>query len=262
MFFYLTKIVGLIFEPTALVAILVAIAAALAWTRWWRAGRVLLAGLAVALAAVTIPPIPAALMGVLENRFPRNPALPARVDGIIVLGGAIDPGRSVAFGQPQIGPNAERLTSFVTLARRYPAARLVYSGGSGDSFDQDNKEADIAKLVFAGLGFDTDRVLFERASRNTYENATFSKLLAEPKAGETWLLITSAAHMPRAVGVFERVGWTVIPYPVDFRSSGRLGLDFRPRRALTLLGAVLYESAGLVAYDLNGYTTRLFPGPR
>ena len=129
----------------------------------------MLAGLAAALVVLTVLPIPDALMGVLENRFPRNPGLPARVDGIIVLGGAINPGRSVALGQPQIGPNAERLTTFITLARRYPTARLVYSGGSGDPFDQENKEADIAKLVFAGLGFDTGRILFERASRNTYE---------------------------------------------------------------------------------------------
>ena len=113
------------------------------------------------------------------------------------------------------------------------------------------------------LGLDVSRVTFERESRNTAENARYSRELVKPQSGETWILITSANHMPRAVGCFQRVGWNVLPYPVDYQTSGaagfRLGFNFGAR--LNNLNRATHEWIGLIAYRLLDRTTALVPGP-
>jgi len=260
MFFYLAKIGGFFLDPANLTVVAVAVLAGLAWTRWARLARGLITALAAVLVVASFEPLSEAAITALETRFPRNPPLPAVVDGIVVLGGAIAPGRSARLDQPQLAGNAERLTAFLTLARRYPAARLVYTGGSGSLAEQRFKEADIARTLFADLGFPVRRIVFERESRNTYENAAFAKLVAEPAAGETWILVTSASHMPRAVGAFTRVGWRVLPYPVDYLMRGETRLGFDPQRAFRIYGVVAHEIVGLLAYYVAGYSESLVPG--
>jgi len=211
--------------------------------------------------AVTVLPVGSWLLLPLENRFP-TPALPAHVDGIVVLGGAIDPVLSAARHQPILTESAERLFAFVVLARRYPDARLLFTGGSASLVDDAEREADVARTVFAAVGLDVGRIVFERDSRNTYENAVDGKRVAEPKPGEAWVLITSAYHMPRAVGCFRAQGWRVIPYPVDYGT----GPHGNPP-TFSLLGGLdevhwaLREWLGLAFYALSGRTDRLFPGP-
>ena len=222
-----------------------------------------LVGLVTALCVVvTVLPVGSWLLSPLENRFPQ-PTLPEHVDGIIVLGGAINPILSAARHQPVLTDSAERLVAFVALARRYPDARLVFSGGSAALVDTTDREADVARKVFQELGLDVARVVFERDSRNTYENARFSKRLMAPKPGERWVLITSAYHMPRAVGCFREAGWPVIPYPVDYGTSP----DGDPPSFSLLAGLdgvhwALREWIGLAFYRLAGRTDRLFPGPQ
>src|SRR6202043_2021742 len=106
------------------------------------------------------------------------------------------------------------------LAHRYPNARIIYSGGSANLISDDAKEADYALAVFESLGVSKERLTMERGSRNTQENAEFSKAIAAPKSGERWLLVTSAYHMPRSVGLFRKVGFAVEPYSVDWRMRG------------------------------------------
>jgi uncharacterized SAM-binding protein YcdF (DUF218 family) len=108
-------------------------------------------------------------------------------------------------------------------------------------------------------------MLVEDRSRTTSENAVFSRELAKPKEGERWLLVTSAWHMPRAIGVFEKAGFPVIPYPVDFRVGG----SFHGVRGFATISDGLRrfdvgakEWAGLVAYYLAGHSSELFPGPQ
>lgn len=226
-----------------------------------RLGTWLAAIVAVLALAVTMLPVGSWLLLPLENRFP-SPQLPAQVDGIVVLGGSIDPIISAARHQPILTDSAERLFAFVALARRYPDAKLIFSGGSAALVDTSEREADVARAVFAAVGLDPARVTFERESRNTYENAIDSKRLADPKPGESWLLITSAYHMPRAVGCFRAQDWPVIPYPVDY---GTVPTGNPP--TFTLLGGLdevhwaLREWIGLTFYRLAGRTDRLFPGP-
>jgi uncharacterized SAM-binding protein YcdF (DUF218 family) len=228
----------------------------------WRRAGVRLVGLATGLALlVTVLPVGPWLLGPLENRFPA-PALPPHVDGIVVLGGSINPVLSAARGQPILTDSAERLFAFVDLARRYPGAKLLFTGGSASVVDTVDREADYARAVFEGVGLDVARITFERDSRNTYENAVMSKQAVEPRAGETWLLVTSAYHMPRAVGCFRAQGWPVLAYPVDYGTAP----DGNPP-SFSLLGGLdsvhwaLREWIGLGFYYLAGRTDQLLPGP-
>ncbi len=261
MFFTLSKVFWFLANPGNLLLILICLGVALLWTRWPRAGRRLLTATAVIAVILSVAPLGSWLVATLEDRFPPPVEMPARVDGIIVLGGMINPALSEARGQTALGGAVERLTAFARLAKRYPRAKLVFTAGSGDIFRPDLKEADFVGPVLAQLGLDPARVLFEDQSRNTFENAAFSYRLARPEAKETWLLITSAFHMPRAVGSFRRIGWNVAPYPVDYQTGGKLSLEFSFIGGLSRLGAGLHEFIGLAFYWLTDKTGSLFPGP-
>jgi uncharacterized SAM-binding protein YcdF (DUF218 family) len=199
----------------------------------------------------------------LEDRFAAITDLPQEVDGIVVLGGSVSLEISEKRRQVAFGGYGERLTAFVTLARHYPDARLMFTGGSGALTLTGFREADVAKRLLSELGMDVSRVIFERESRNTHDNAVFAQRLARPKDGETWLLVTSAFHMPRAVGCFRKAGWDVVPYPVDYGTTGESGfsLGFDLAGGLNALNDAVHEYVGLVAYYLMDRTDALFPGP-
>lgn len=259
--FALSKIADLLLRPSLLVLILCFAGLACHAFRRAAAGRRWTALGAVLLVLASLPPGDWPLAA-LENRFPAPTALPAQVDGIIVLGGAIDLAVSTDRQQPGFRAGAERLTTFVTLARRFPEAKLIFTGGSSDIAPDSVREADVARALFAGLGVDTDRVLFERNSRNTRENAVLSMALAQPKAGETWLLIAAAADMPRAVGCFRAVGWPVVPWPTGYRTRQTGFVLFTtPAVALANLDWAAHEWIGLGYYRLRGWIDAWFPGP-
>ena len=130
--------------------------------------------------------------------------------------------------------------------------------------DDAAKEADYARSVFESLGIDKGRLIMERLSRNTQENAEFSKAIADPKTGERWLLVTSAYHMPRSVGLFRKAGFAVEPYPVDWRTGGGADLLSFAKFALDGLertDAAAREWMGLAAYSASGKIDELLPGP-
>lgn len=224
-----------------------------------RATKWLFSILSTILLLLALFPVGALLLSPLETRFRANPDLPKKIDGVIVLGGPENARLSALWGQVELDDGAERFLAFMAMARRFPAAKLVFSGGSGGVRGQDQKVFEVAKTLFEQQGLDVSRFIFEMDSRNTYESATFSKNLAKPVFGEKWILITSAFHMPRSIGIFCKVGWPVVPYPVDHRTSGEdvfrigFGLD-GPRLAIGL-----HEWVGLVAYYLTGKTTDLVP---
>lgn len=263
MFFDLSKIFWLLFNPGSVLVALFVAGAFLCWTRWRRGGVALVTLAAVLALAVATLPFGVVLVRDLENRFPVVDALPARVDGIVVLGGMVDQFVTQARRQLALGGAVERLVAFAELARRYPDARLIFSGGSGRLGRPETTEAAALAPYVAQLGLDPKRIAFEGESRNTYENALFTFRLAQPQPGETWILITSAAHMPRAVGSFRKAGWRVVPYPVDFQTAGGETLDptFDFAGGLASLGAALHHWVGLFAYWVTGRTDALFPGP-
>jgi uncharacterized SAM-binding protein YcdF (DUF218 family) len=171
---------------------------------------------------------------------------------------------SAAHGAAVVRGAADRLIAAAALARRYPNARIVFTGGSPNLISNEVREADYAVQIFESLGVAKERVTIERRSRNTVENAEFSKAIAAPKSGERWLLVTSAYHMPRSVGVFRKAGFPVEPYPIDWRLGGRENL-LNPHilavDGLTTIDVGVREWMGLVAYWISGRSSALFPGP-
>jgi uncharacterized SAM-binding protein YcdF (DUF218 family) len=200
----------------------------------------------------------------LEQRFPPWDAARGAPDGIVVLGGPIDADLSAAHGVAVVSAAGDRLIAAAALARRYPNARLVYTGGSANLISNDAKEADYATALFESLGVSKARLVMERRARNTQENAEFSKVVAAPKSGERWLLVTSAYHMPRSIGLFRKAGFPVEPYPVDWRVGGRAYLMNFHNFSIDGLASVdvaVREWMGLAAYRITGKTSEFFPGP-
>ena len=159
---------------------------------------------------------------------------------------------------------AERMTAMAELARRYPQARIVFSGGSGRLIFDGVSEASLAARLFESFGIAKERITLEDKSRDTLENARFTKELVQPKPGERWLLVTSAHHMPRSVGLFRAEGFAVEAYPVDYRTRGAIDL----LRFFSTVGDGLRrtdtatrEWVGLLVYRITGRTAELFPGP-
>ncbi|WP_232224857.1 YdcF family protein [Acidihalobacter ferrooxydans] len=198
----------------------------------------------------------------LEDRFTRPDPMPTHVTGIVLLGGAIDLPVSTTRHVTALNIRAERMLGFLQLAHRYPKARLVFTGGNASPFGGRATEAAVARRLFVSLGINPRRMLFENRSRNTRENALYTYRLVKPKPGQIWLLVTSAADMPRAVGCFRQVGWMIVPYPVDYhtRAHGAAWLTGLAR-SLTLGDWAAHEWLGLVYYRIRGWIPVLFPAP-
>jgi uncharacterized SAM-binding protein YcdF (DUF218 family) len=265
LFFVLSKTIGVALLPANLLIGAGLIGAVLLATRFASLGRKLMVASIALLAICGYSPLGIWLLYPLEARFPAWDASRGAPDGIVVLGGAIDPDLSATHGVPILGGSMDRVIIAAGLARRYPNIRILYSGGNANLIsDAAAKEADYAWAVFETLGISRDRVILERRSRNTQENAEFARAMISPAPGERWLLITSAFHMPRSVGVFRKAGFPIEPFPVDWRIGGRSELfQFAPS-ALEGLGRIdtaIREWIGLTAYWATGKTSEFFPGP-
>jgi uncharacterized SAM-binding protein YcdF (DUF218 family) len=261
MFFVLSKTAGFLLLPSNLLVALALVGLVMMATRWRRAGTHLMAGALVVLVLAAYLPLGRALGHVLESRFPAWDPKGGAPDGIVVLGGAIDPLLSRVHGDAELNESAERVTAIARLARAYPDARIIYSGGDGTLLEGGGREADWLGPLLDDFGVPRARVTLEDRSRNTAENAAFSFAIAKPKPGERWLLVTSAQHMPRAVGCFRRVGFPVEAYPVDWQTGARF--SFWPSSAFALGLSRLDDSAhewiGLIVYWLSGRTSALLP---
>lgn len=261
--FVLSKIFLFFLSPGMWLTGLLLMGTGLLWTRWQRAGRWILSACAVFIALISILPVGWLLISPLEDRFPVLRTVPGKVDGIVVLGGAVQQLVTQYRGQPALTGGAERMTEFIVLAKKHPQARLAFSGGSGLLFSQDVKETDTARLFMAQFGLDLSRVTFEADSRNTFENAVFTHRQMNPKPGERWVLITSASHMPRSMGAFRKAGWDPIAYPVDFLTYGpqQFSLGFNLQSGLSGLSTGLREWMALLVYRVLGRTDTFLPRP-
>ena len=264
MFFYASKILWVAAQPSSLIAIALTLGAVLAATAaWHRVGRALLVGGLAAFLVCGLSPLGDALILPLENRFQRpDLSRGGPVAGIVVLGGAVSgvgPRRELAG----LNEAAERMTEAVALTRRLPAARLVFTGGSAALLGPKTPESVTMGRLLRALGVAEERIVLESRSRDTYENAVLTRRLIDPRPGERWLLITSGWHMPRAIGCFRKAGFAVEPWPVDYRTSGRLTqwINSSIPEGLRRVDFVVREYAGLVMYYLTGRTSALLPGP-
>lgn len=260
LFFIAAKLGWAIVSPDSLLVFFCVAAWMASLTGRKALARQLSASVAFAVIIIAFLPVGEWLLSPLERRFPANTALPVKAEGIIVLGGAMSPVLSEAWHQPQLNESAERLTSFYYLANLYPNAQLVFSGGSGSLSQQKAKEADSAFDLFNQLKLNDRAIIYESDSRNTVENVKNTKALLSP-SDDDWILVTSAFHMPRAVGIFCQQQWPVIPYAVDHRSrqSNLMRLNFDFARNLTLLKTAMREWVGLFAYRVMGHTKEFLP---
>jgi uncharacterized SAM-binding protein YcdF (DUF218 family) len=250
MFFWASKTLWVLAQPSNLLLLLITAGALALLLGRRRLASWLLYPSILAFLIVGLLPVGDWLLLPLENRFPALTEPPEDVDGIVVLGGAVDLEVARIRGMVAFHGEAEREITMVELARHYPDARLIYTGAS-------NWPPFVRRHGLA------ERVLFEDRARNTYENAAFSKQLASPQPGERSLLVTSAAHMPRSVGVFRQVGWPVIPCPVDHRTTGEVEILVVPdvARRWNELDQAVKAWIGLAAYWLTGRSSAPFPAP-
>jgi uncharacterized SAM-binding protein YcdF (DUF218 family) len=264
-FYYAAKVLGFFAIPSNIVILIGIVGALMLRTRYARAGWRLVIASLVLLAVFGLSPAGNALIVPLEQRFPAWDHGRGPPNGIVVLGGAITPDVSHARNDVALNEAAERLTAVADLARRYPEARIIFSGGAAALLFDARPEAEFALRLFESFGIAPGRVIAEDKSRNTVENALFSKALAQPKLGERWLLVTSAFHMPRSVGVFRRAGFPIEPHPVDWRTRGTSDA-LRPfptlGEGLRRTDIAVREWVGLAVYWLTGRSSELFPGPR
>jgi uncharacterized SAM-binding protein YcdF (DUF218 family) len=263
-FFVLSKLLGVLLVPSHLMIGIGVVGLILLATGFASRGHKFVIASVLLLAIGGFSPVGNLLLYSLEARFPPwNDRLGAP-DGIVVLGGAIEPNASEEHGVPVFGASIDRLIAVADLAHRYPHARILFTGGNSSLVSSTAREADFALPVLESLGISRDQLIIERRARNTWENAEFSKAVASPKPGERWLLLTSAYHMARAVGAFRKAGFAVEPYPVDWRLGGHGGLL---RFSISFIGGLsrvdtaIREWIGLTAYWFTGRTSEFFPGP-
>lgn len=270
MFYVMSKLAAVFVLPSTLLALGIAVGLVLAaFTRFSMTGFALAFVSLGGMALIGFSPLANALILPLEERFaqPDAETLAGRaVAGIIILGGAEDGWVTAGRGSGlALNEAAERVTEGLRLALAHPQARVVFTGGVGRLLGDDPHAADDVGRFLHEAGVARDRIVIERRSRNTHQNATMTLPLISPKPGEVWLLVTSAYHMPRSIGVFRKAGLDALAYPVDFRTRGPEDLS----RVFGALPAGLAradlaarEYIGLVAYYLTGRTDALFPGPR
>jgi uncharacterized SAM-binding protein YcdF (DUF218 family) len=264
MFFIASKLVGFVIQPLNLTALLLLLGVAAALFRRKRLA-VLFPALALVILAVSAwTSVGSLLLKPLEDRFARPAAPPAEVRGIIVLGGFFEGGINLVRGGYELNDSADRIVEAAILARRYPDAEIVVTGGNGSLLLEGEGDAVTAPRLLEALGIPRERLRMETRSRNTYENAVFTRELVQPKPGETWLLVTSAFHMPRAMALFRKAGFGVVAWPTDYRTAGNERLSLARDNMIDCLQNMtlaVREWVGLLAYRLSGKIDRIFPAP-
>jgi uncharacterized SAM-binding protein YcdF (DUF218 family) len=269
MFFYLAKGLWFLLQPSTLIALLIGYGAILIWTGWARWGRRFVTFGAILLLLAGLSPLGNALILPLEDRFPRaNLDEPPSPIGFILLGGAEDRLVGGARHAPTLNEAGERIVEAAILARRFPAAKIAFSGGDAGILYKSDSEAQGAQALLTAMGVAQDRLILEANARDTYENAAFLKeeltKQGELGSGKRWVLITSAYHMPRAMGAFRKADFDVEPWPVDYRTRGEADLT-RPfdkvSEGLRRVDVASREWVGLLAYWLRGRSDALFPAP-
>ena len=248
------KLLSLITQPLAWVALLLLVAVLL-WQRQKLARRLVVAALCL-LVLIGWQPLPDMLVRHLESQYAEIPpgADMQRFAGVIVLGGALEPAfQTTPHSQPVLNDAAERMTAVLPLLLRNPELTIVFTGGEGRLMEEGATEAQRAQMFFDSQGIAAGKVLYESASRNTYENAVLTAQMPGMDITKPWLLLTSAWHMPRSMATFVKAGWNVTAYPVDFRTGDPTPwTEYSLVRGAQRWQLALHELLGLLMYRLAG----------
>lgn len=264
MYFFASKTLWLVGSPTNALLLGACLGLLLASvTRWRRTGQALAVLCVATLVVAGLTPLSRRLVLPLEERFPAYVDDGKPVAGIIVLGGPVEQRISLDRGQLSLNESGDRIVALAALARARPDVPVLFAGGSAALLGDEPSEAGALARFSGWLGLPEGRLLVEEKSRNTLENALFSRDILKPAPGSRYLLVTSAFHMPRSVGLFRKAGFTVVAYPVDYRTAGTHDWDgfIRASDGLRLTDLAIREWTGLLAARLLGQTDEFLPGP-
>jgi uncharacterized SAM-binding protein YcdF (DUF218 family) len=251
------------FSPSQVLVYLVILGALLLVAGRVRLGRGLCVLGGAGLLLFGLLPLSNYLLAPLEGRYPQ-PTLPSQVAGILLLAGAEQAAASDLRGEPQLNAAGSRYTTTLRLAVRYPQARVVFVGGAlRDPRTGLPGQTAVARELLPSLGLAAARLSFDARSEDTCDSAINARVLVGPARGENWVVVTSAAHLPRTMACFQAAGWNVIPQPADYQglvAAWEPG-SYRVADNLARLDVALHEWIGLAYYRLSGRTRVLFPGP-
>jgi uncharacterized SAM-binding protein YcdF (DUF218 family) len=251
MFYYFAQTFWFLGAPSHIAVWLILAAAVLLYRKrpHWARRCAIAAGAILILFGFT--PVSVWLMHPVENAYPRGP-LPRHIDGILILGGGTDGEIYASRSVPNPGNGLTRLVAGYMVARQHPEARVVFSGGPFPLSDPES-EALAARNILTGLGLEPDRIVLEAASRNTWENFTNTRAIMHPKDGETWVLVTSAFHMPRAMAIASKVKWKMVPWPADYMTAAGPQHEFLDLPTnLQRADLAVHEGIGMIVYRLSG----------
>jgi uncharacterized SAM-binding protein YcdF (DUF218 family) len=261
LFFYVSKFAWALLNPVNLMVILVCVASVCLFINLQKIAKVLFALLLMVNVPILIYPVGDLLIYPLENRFHKPINTLRNIDGIIVLGGGENLAISSGWQSPEMNDAGDRFIYAAKLAEQYPNVPVIYSGGSGlVQLRDDQKSAEISQAILTMTGVEENRLIIESASRNTAQNFTLIKPLLPAQDGY-YLLVTSAFHMPRSVGIARKLGINVIAYPVDYRSNiptfRTWSIDYFSH--VSTLTTAWREWIGLIVYFVTDKTSSLFP---
>lgn len=261
--FAFSKVVGWLLNPVSLAIILIVLSVVAAIFRFRKTGILFGIGTALWLIIVLYSPLATWLIRPLEQQFEKV-EIGGDFSGIIVIGGGIESDISASLNHIEFAAGADRLIQGIVLAKKFPDVKVIYTSGTGRLEEDAMRSADIAGDFILQNGIDKSRIILERNSRNTFENVEFTKkILGREATNGKYVVITSAFHMPRTIGIFRAQGVKVIPYPVDYRTINNDKLvdpSRSPMDNFVNMSIALREWSGLVSYYLIGRTRQIFPG--
>jgi uncharacterized SAM-binding protein YcdF (DUF218 family) len=251
MFYYLAQTFWFVCAPSHIGVWLALAAALLLYRKRERAARHCAIAAAAVLIVLGFTPVSVWAMRPIENTYPRAP-LPQQVDGILILGGGSDGEIYTSRGAPNADLGLARLVAGYGVARQHPEARVVFTGGPFPVEDP-RSEARAAREILLGLGLQPSRLTIEARSLNTWENFVLSRALVKPKPGDTWVVVTSALHMPRTMAIASKANWPMIPWPADYMTANSSHYEMRDFTAnLRRSDMAFHEAVGLLVYRLSG----------
>lgn len=219
---------------------------------WW------LIGFGSTFFCLSWKPLPNALLRQFENFYQVPMDSIDKYAGVVVLGGGTHSKYTVFDGQQErVSEVSDRLVQSVALIWKNSHLQLIYTSQESS---QKVKTSTIkavrsqAARFFLDMRIPTDRLIMESNATNTHENAIFTAALPGIDINRPWLLLTSAAHMPRALATFRMTGWNVTAYPVDFRTKKYVSwMEFSLADSAQLWQNFAYEALGYLEYRLRGW---------
>ncbi|MGI9399744.1 MAG: YdcF family protein [Rhizobiaceae bacterium] len=253
LFWFFARPLNLLF----ILALFCAVAARLGYRRF---ARGLLVLIAITFVLIGFTQLPDWAVLKLETAIAMG-ELPEKPEGIIVLGGGLTANAAAREADYAMGEASDRLIKGLELKQLFPDARFIYSGGAA-SFNPDAEpETTAAAQIISGLygdGFDFE---LETKSLNTWQNAAYvAEMIDDTNSGE-FLLVTSAFHMPRALGCFRKAGVNVVPIPADYRADKLVFpyLTGSTAEQFLKMSIVIKELIGLVVYRLTDRIDEFLP---